>query len=369
MANDKLSTSFPDWFSDWLFQSLQIAPGNEIKEEYLKAIIALNKNWLAENYEQDDYNWESLTVAQAYALYYMPANIPKLWKVLENSPYWTSKSAPHISDITEFGCGPGTFLWSYLIYQSENHPEQLKTIKHIRGIDTSLQNLKIAEELYKQLRNRPAFKHITAEFIHADWQEHVKKEDDYSQENQLVIFGNSLIETTAGIPLLKQMKLNNLLVLEPGTSEHFKRLKELRNYLIESGLNIHFPCSGHSACPMQENNWCHFHVNRFFLPHVQRMSNAAGRRNHRHHFCAFLAGKNLPEHSKKWRILSSPRKSKGSVIRFVCNGKSLKEVVVNKKQKSDLNRDFINADTGRLAQCSSPLQDNRLKESDSFSTI
>ena len=103
------------------------------------------------------------------------------------------------------------------------------------------------------------------------------------------------------------------------------------------------------------------------LPFMQKMSNAAGRKNHRHHFSGFIFSNGKTDDiAGKWRVLSKPRKAKGSVIRYLCNGKSIKEVVLNKKQKSENNRDFINAETGSLASCSNDFKNNRLGKNDNF---
>ena len=366
-AQQKLKQIFPDWYELWLFSALKFDEQSILNEDVLKPIIALNTHWLKENYEKEKYEWDSEQVARAYALYYMTANLPKLWMVFSKSKEWQNSISSNITELTEFGCGPGTFLWSYLFYIYKFNPKQLKKITKIRGIDHSQENLRIADKLYKELIKQEEFSHIHAEFKFAEWPTAIKRIPEVSQDHHLSIFGNSLIESTNYMADLTQLKINNLLILEPGTNKHFQRLRKIRDQLVEDNYTIHFPCSGNTKCPMPIDNWCHFNVNRFLLPFMQKISNAAGRRNHKHHFSGFLFSKHgCTEQKKLWRVLSNPRKAKGSVIRYLCDAQNVKEVVLNKKDKSDANRDFIKAELGDLANCSSELKNNRLYKQDSF---
>jgi len=52
---------------------------------------------------------------------------------------------------------------------------------------------------------------------------------------------------------------NNLFVIiEPGTPSNFKQMKEIREYLLQKGANLIAPCPHAKACPVENNNWCHF---------------------------------------------------------------------------------------------------------------
>ncbi|MCM8531719.1 MAG: small ribosomal subunit Rsm22 family protein [Lentisphaeraceae bacterium] len=359
---------FPDWYEEWLFTSLDINSDDICDEKYLKPLIALNNNWLQEKYNQDEYAWDDLDVATSYALYYMTANIPKLWFTLNHRSEFNKLSS--IQNIVEFGCGPGTFIWSYLFYLYKCEPKALKTIKSIRGIDHSKTNIAIANKLFTELKAIPEFSHIKATFKVSSWEEDIKDSTSLENESTLAIFGNSLIESSSSIDLILDIDFKNLLILEPGTNKHFQRLRSVRDKLVEKNYKIHFPCATSKTCPIDQNNWCHFNVNRFLLPFMQKMSTAAGRKNHKHHFSAFLFSKDQNEENPQlWRLLSSPRKAKGSAIRFICNGQAVREVVLNKKERSDSNRAFIKADTGSLALIDSDLAKNRLYSKDSFRSI
>lgn len=364
MTPKELQKIFPPWYKKWLFFSLDLRDGEEISEKYLAPLFRLNKSWLEENTSHEAYSWNEHDVATSYALYYMTINIPKLWMVLGNSGVWRQRELKEIDSLVEFGCGPGTFLWSYLFYLRAMAPEQLQKIKQIRGIDISPTNVKIAEQLFSKLRVKKAFAHINAEFICGRWEDHIS-----TSNCQLSIVGNSIIESSIDLTAC-QDQFSNLLVIEPGTLKHFQRLRILRNSFISQGWHIHFPCSGGCKCPMNADNWCHFHVNRFLLPFVQRMSSAGKRRNHRHNFSAFLFSRQENQLNKEsWRILSPARKINRSVMRYICNGDKMFEAVLGRKARSEANKQFIDMEAGCTGQCSSRFPNKRLTENDTFSSI
>lgn len=362
MGVDFYKSTFPVWYKDWLFKSLAVKDGEESSEKYLAPLFSLNKNWLKENYKQKEYSWDAQDVARSYALYYMTINIPKLWMVLKHAGEWQNEALNSIESITEFGSGPGTFLWSFLFYLKAHKPDALARLKSIKAVDISGEHLNIAKDLFTNLQSYDEFKHLKAEFIQKNWQETF---DENSSD--LNIFGNSLIESGMEPDFIQKSDLQNVLIIEPGTLEQFKRLRKIKDSLSAQDWHIHFPCPTMNKCPMKEDNWCHFHVNRFIQPFIQKMSSAAGRKNHRHNFSAFLISKHNNKSSlQHYRILSPNRKVKRTSIRYICNGKNLHEAVLNRKERSELNKDFISCETASCCETSSKLKKSRILAVESF---
>src|SRR5262249_5805919 len=49
-----------------------------------------------------------------------------------------------------------------------------------------------------------------------------------------------------------------LVIIEPGTTEGFGRIRELRTHLIARGAYAVAPCPHDGACPIVDPDWCHF---------------------------------------------------------------------------------------------------------------
>lgn len=49
-------------------------------------------------------------------------------------------------------------------------------------------------------------------------------------------------------------------IVEPGTKEGYKKILHARAALIEQGFSVVAPCPHSKACPLTEDDWCHFSV-------------------------------------------------------------------------------------------------------------
>ncbi|OVE81027.1 hypothetical protein BVY04_04360 [bacterium M21] len=356
---------YPKEYQDWLFQALHMSPGDEADPEFLEPLYYLNRQWVKTdddapmNYDGED------ALMRAYTCYYMTINMPKLWFILDRVPI-LSFPANQPLRIAELGCGPGTFLWSFLFYLQAKRPELLKQEIHLVGIDRSATALKYAEKMAAVLRKQKVFSKVTFEFVEADWKSKISSPAD------LLIFGNVLNEGLGIEVDWKQVAADRVAIIEPGTKKGFQPLLPVRSQLVASGKHIQFPCPQETTpCPMTQDNWCHFSINRFQLSFIQRISNRAKRLNSRHNFSGFLFTSE-PEVSAKndWRVLSKLRKANRSGIRWICSGCQLKEAILSRKSRSETNRIFLNADWGdrltitRGSDETSQCFDGRLRPTD-----
>jgi hypothetical protein len=242
--------------------------------------------------------------------------------------------------VTEFGCGPGTFLWAFLFYLRARRPQAFKKKLRLLGIDASAAALELGRRIAGAFAGEPGFDRHQIEFAEGT------QADLPDDPAQFLIIGNVLTET----PDIDAAALHarDLLVIEPGTCDVFHRcILPLRDQLTAQGWTIEFPCPSRHACPMAADNWCHFNVNRFVLPFIQRMSAKAGRLNPRHHFCGFYFSKRPADSTPaRWRVLSRLRRVHRSGIRWLCDGEHLVEAVLNRRAKAEHNRAFLDADAG-----------------------
>jgi hypothetical protein len=330
---------YPPNYQEWLFGALDLSEGDELRPELLEPLFGLSREFRADSAPAPDYFADSATL-RAYTLYYMSINMPKLWFLLDRVP------ALDVREVRDCGCGPGTFLWAYVFWLMHRRPEALAKLQRLHGVERTPEAAAMAQRLGKALRRLPGCGHLEIEISTGDW------EADAS-DAELTIFGNVLVEgETSALPCPTGKRL---ILIEPGDRAGFHKLLPHRDALLEQDWQVRFPCTSHHSCPMAADNWCHFAVNRFVLPFVQRMSTAAKRRNHRHHFSGFVLdaeGTHEPDH---WRVLSNLRKANRSGIRYICDGERLIEGVLNRKARTPQNRGFLDAEWGdRLHMTPSP---------------
>jgi SAM-dependent methyltransferase len=344
---------YPDTYQDWLFEALDLKPGDECLPEILEPLYGLNRQWVHTDRVMDYDADEALM--RSYSLYYMTINMPKLWHILDNAH---SKPRQPVKRVIEFGCGPGTFLWAYLFYLEKVNPAALETVLQVKGIDRSPAALAVAERLAVALKRGAGFNHIEFSFELGDWSDHLDDPAD------LAIFGNVLNEGADTPWGERTIPFDNVVIIEPGTSKIFPTLLTLRQQFMESGRSVAFPCTTwQNECPMHgTDNWCHFSINRFSLPFIQRMSGKAKRLNPRHNFCGFffVRDESVSEDPTHWRCVSRMRKVHRSGIRWLCNGCRLEEAVLTRHSRSDGNRPFLTAELGDRISIQPPLRGTRL---------
>ena len=351
--------SFPNWFAAELFSALELRSGDEARPEILEALHRLNRAYLSET--PSAAGWEQKGTHTAYALFYMTQNMPKLGFVLDRAPPSTG-----LTSAADLGCGPGTLLWALALREAAAG----RPVPKLHGVDNDPKMLEIAARIWARLRRRLQLPedHLTLE--QGDWRQRLDLPVD------TLMLGNTLVE--AGIPdadLLSALKCRELLLIEPGTSRHFRRLLELRGHLLGSGWNLGFPCPTAGTCPMSASgDWCHFRINRLGLPHMQRMAALAGRQDPASAFCGFLFRRGASElPAGAWRLLSAPRRVSRSVVRLVCDGRKVDELVLNRKGKAAGNEDFQQAPAGSLGLLSpapeTAFKRKRLDENQSFRSL
>lgn len=325
---------YPAFYQEWLFDTLALKPGDEIAPATLEPLFTLNKAWLDGGALPADY-FADPAVLRAYCLFYMTINMPKLWFLFDRTGSWPS------GRIVDLGCGPGTLIWAWLFYAAARAPERLERTELI-GIERTPQAAELGQRLAERLQQFDPFRSISVRFQVDEWQQRPISAD-------CVLGGNVLLECPPeDLGRLADIQAETWILIEPGNRPGFQRILSAREQLVGPDRSILFPCPSYHDCPMAEQNWCHFAVNRSLVPFVQRMANAAGRRNHRHCFSALAIGPAQTAPASAWRVLSDVRKAHRSGIRYLCDGKQMHEVVLNRRKRSASNSPFLEAATGEL---------------------
>lgn len=190
-------------------------------------------------------------LVSAYTCFYMLTNLPKLTKVLDKIKFTNDNLKNY--EVVDIGSGPGTFIFSLLKIN-----ENLK----VYGIEKS-------EAMIRQSQK------IIGDFFPAS---DVSIFDNIKRipkklKKRLGIFGHSANEMNEStvLDMIQRLDLDEILFIEPGTKDFFKKSLNLRTDLIRNGFNIHFPCPSNSKCPMQEGDWCHQYINVKHEASVERL--------------------------------------------------------------------------------------------------
>jgi ribosomal protein RSM22 (predicted rRNA methylase) len=139
--------------------------------------------------------------------------------------------------------------------------------------------------------------------------------------------------TAAMLSRLWQLADRLLVLVEPGTTDGFKRLLACRNLLLAHGAQIIAPCSHHDACPLVgQPRWCHFGVR---LPrsrdHLLLKSASVPYEDEK--FIYLVAGKGFGIIARGRRVLATPRVSKAGVSLDFCAPGTVETRVVTRRQK------------------------------------
>lgn len=236
-----------------------IIPGliYQFKSEHdlIRAIDEISVKFTRERDKIEDYLRDPRLVS-AYTAFYLLTNIPKLREILKwLDPQWVDVLKN--SDFIDLGAGPGTFsfAWKELNPESQVDFYQVETSNLMREQGKKLWDLFHKDALFQS--------------SHFEW--HPKKE-------KFLLFGHSANEMGAEVAANYIEKINpqHILFIEPGTKSFFPEMLKIREYLLNSGYEVLFPCPKKEACPMNANeDWCHQFIHVKHDEEVERLSQMA----------------------------------------------------------------------------------------------
>lgn len=105
-------------------------------------------------------------------------------------------------------------------------------------------------------------------------------------------------------------------IVEPGTSEGWRRILAARDQLIGLGAEILAPCPHHSACPVAAPDWCHFSV-RVARSRQHRLAKGGTVPWEDEKFIYLVAAR-MAAPARESRILAPPARSKAGVTLKLC---------------------------------------------------
>jgi ribosomal protein RSM22 (predicted rRNA methylase) len=141
------------------------------------------------------------------------------------------------------------------------------------------------------------------------------------------------LDPAARAPLIARLwELTNhtLAIVEPGTTEGWRRILAARDQLIGAGAHILAPCPHGNPCPLSPPDWCHFAA-RVARSRLHRETKGGSVPWEDEKFI-YLAVSRHPAATRPARVLAPPQVSKAGVILKLCEpGGNLAERVVAKR--------------------------------------
>ena len=120
-----------------------------------------------------------------------------------------------------------------------------------------------------------------------------------------------------------------LVIIEPGTPRGFELIRTVRAQLIELGAQIVAPCPHALACPMANNDWCHF-SQRIERTKIHRTVKGAELGYEDEKF-SYLAVSRQPAAPIAARVLRHPQNQPSRITLELCTPAGLQTRAISKR--------------------------------------
>jgi hypothetical protein len=247
----------------------------------------------------------------AYVAYYFTTNLPKFAKAIEMA----GVNLDQYDNLVDIGTGPGTFV---LAAKAMQHNLKLY------GVDHSDLMLKQAKKIFDHFYDGTD--------VH--WSKKLMKPES---GKTLYLFSHSLNEMDEGAYLkyLEQIAGEDILLIEPGTKESFKKVLNFREAAIAHQYQVHFPCHKEIECPMDpDKDWCHQYMFVSHAQDVEVMTQKLGRNRRLLPICIQYYRKSEKVKSKTSMLVRVLRPTKHSLEWVVCYDNQLINLEIPLKQFS-----------------------------------
>lgn len=257
----------------------------------------------------------------AYAAYRLPATFAAVSSALMHiraaRPGW------HPRSILDLGAGPGTATWAAM----QIWPEIEQATLYERNRHMLDYGKKLAAQAHSSVLQQATWLQgdITAippAFVGA-----------YDLVIVAYVLGEMpLALHTTLTEALWACTTDTLLLIEPGTPGGFSLIRNARTHLLAQGASIIAPCPHQEACPMPENDWCHF-SQRITRTRWQRSVKGAALayEDEKFSYCAFSKDGGS---SIAGRVLRHPQKRSGYIQLELCTPVGLRHMTVTRSQRA-----------------------------------
>jgi SAM-dependent methyltransferase len=270
-------------------------------------------------------------VRRAYVEYYLPLNVAKVARVLDELATFADLRRP--LRVLDFGAGPGTASVAFRLWGGQ--------IDRLVLVDVVEEALDEAEILLGPTFERAA--------------------EPPPGPYDLVFACNVLVEMQDPRrfePVLEELDPRGYaVVIEPALREPTQRLMEWRDRLVERGWKIAAPCLGIARCPMRATNlWCHQDLGWSPPGWIAEIDDRLGRTREGLKYSYLVitkAGTTLADRAD-WRVVSNRHREKGKSWAWLCGHEgALWRAEALTRDRARL-REFFRAERGDLLRIGGP---------------
>ncbi len=275
-------------------------------------------NNLSEKYMKQERTGDTLLNTEietlAYSIMRMPATYGAVYTALKNT---LERIDSNIQSVLDIGAGTGAATWAI---------SDLLEPNDIRCLEREPVMLEQGKAFMKQ---NPNLRDVSWEYADI-----VK--DNLDVRADLVVTSymlNEIRPEERNNVIHKLIESSNqiILIVEPGTPEGFKNIKEVQKIAIENGLHIVAPCTFQGICPLPDDDWCHSIV-RMERTKLHKLLKDAELSYEDEKFSYIVISKEKCDNSGI-RILRHPIIEKGKITLKVCHNGNIEKMVVTKKDK------------------------------------
>ncbi|MBT3982600.1 MAG: hypothetical protein HOE90_14675 [Bacteriovoracaceae bacterium] len=227
------------------------------ERELLNIISKLSHAFNQRTDSVNDYSHDPALVS-AYAMFYLPTNMPKLEFILEKLPVEVYNSILE-SEFIDFGSGPGTFSLAFKNLVGTSQKSVISLIDKSESM--LLQARKIINSIYPR-GEYPQGEYPQGELPEGNFKYYNSYKQIRESKNSTLCLGHVFneMEKRDLIKVIEHFDPQNIIFIGPGTKEVFHKLSEFRKSFLSDHYDVAFPCPSKSFdCPMEgdEKNWCH----------------------------------------------------------------------------------------------------------------
>lgn len=289
-------------------------------QSFSAAEIRDSQRNLAQRYRQG----QGLTT-QAHRLAYLVTRLPATYQVISHILHRLAQVSSFdpeaMKTALDLGAGPGTGAWALQSY--------FPSLTQITCLEKDAEFMALAQKITAPLKTDLSW--ISQDLI----------DFSFSKPHDVVLLSYVLGELKPHDQkqvVQKAFSLTEklLLLIEPGTPAGYRRLMDIRRFLIQEGAQIVAPCPHNQACPLaqQTEDWCHFAVRLERSP-LHRYAKEGERMWEDEPYAYLVVSPStdfLPV-SPPACILKSPRLRPGHVLLSLCTPRGLAVQTVSKKDK------------------------------------